>query len=632
MRVGFDVLASIEEDTQFRLFESHKSDATRPPLVTFARDHQSGTAAVLLGHLCYQDEILSKLPQSMTQSCTSDAAIALAIYRYIGRKGLEELEGEFSVVVWDGALRQLFALRDPLGSWPLFWRVLRTGVAVSTSLRPLRDLLPDTSLDLDFMAQFIMCPSQGVELPTERTPFNEIKRVLPGTMLTISSTGQVESHRWWDWTSSLSGNDSVTLEEAGEQYAQLFKQAVLQRVQRGRIAAHLSGGMDSSSVVCVARDWMLSGIGEPHLHTMSSVYKRPTLVGERAYAQMVIEQGGPVEAHFIEADEALDFLWFSENIPYHDEPYAGLVRLGMEKLLIDTAHQLGADTILTGLGSDELLAAKGLRIADLLRRGQWLAALNEASRLAQASNQGVGSILYRCGIEPAWPILMRDGIGPFLRHGFGRWPNLGTFSIPPWVLPEFARSYKMQSIGIENARRIYGSPAELSVDLCAIQGSVGDWSGWYLAAPRGMHNSHPFRDSRLLSFCLGLPRAVKEIPGMPKPVLQTAMQGVLPETIRTRRDKKSFNDIYWLGLSKHLPQLEAMVRTSQINDLGVFDADQLIQVMRQAAVGIGNVPASCRINPTLALIAWFDQMMATRYHHDEPTEVHRLHRQVELRC
>ncbi len=634
MKVGFDVLASMDEDIEFRLFPSHTGDGTRPPLVTFARDRQSGTAAVLLGHLCYQDEILSRLPQSILQSCTSDAAIALAVYRHIGRKGLEQLEGEFALVVWDGALRRLFALRDPLGCWPLFWRVLGTGVAVSTSLRPLKQLLPDTSLDLDFMAQFIMLPSPGgVELPTDRTPFNEINRVLPGTMLTISPTGQVETHRWWDWTSKLSGNNSVTLEEAGEQYAHLFKQAVKQRVQKGRIAAHLSGGMDSSSVVCTARDWMLSGVGQPQLHTMTSVYKRPSLVGERAYTEMVIEQGGPVSAHFIDADDALDFLWFNEDIPYHDEPYAGLAQLGMKKLLIETAHRLGADTILTGLGSDQLLAAKGLRIADLLRRGQWLTAMTEANRLAQAKNQGVWSILYQCGIEPTWPILMRDGIGTFLQRGFGRWSNLGRFSIPPWVLPKFAHTYKLQNIGIENARTIYGSSAELSADLWAIQGSVGDWSGWYLAAPRGMRHSHPFLDPRLLSFCLGLPTAVKEIPGMPKPVLQTAMRGVLPEGIRTRRDKRSFNDVYWMGLSKHLPQLEAMVRTSRINELGVLDAKQLIQVMRQAAVGIGNAPACGRINTTLALIAWFDQTMEPGDHHDsEPTEVHRLNRQVSLKC
>ncbi|MBE8990359.1 asparagine synthase-related protein [Nostoc sp. LEGE 12450] len=631
MRVGFDVFSALNEDTQFHVFSCHRDDVKQAPLVTFARDRQSGIAAILLGHLCYQDEILLKLPQSMRQSCASDAAITIMVYCHNGFKGLEELEGEFSLVLWDGASQRLFALRDPLGSWPLFWLVNSQRIAVSTSLRSLLALLPERSLDLDFMAQFIMWPTLGVELPIERTPFKQIKRVLPGTTLEMNPTGQVKSHRWWNWTTKLDKNNNITLEEAGEQYANLLRQAVKQRVQRGRIAAHLSGGMDSSSIVCIAREWILSAVGRSPLHTLSEVYKRPCLIGERAYIEMVIEQGGPVEAHFIDSDNALDFLWFNEEIPTHDEPYPCLAQFGMEKILIEAAHQVGVDTILTGIGSDQLLASKRLYIADFLRQGRWLAALLEAKRWACAKNQDVWSILYRCGIQPAWPILTGEGFGYFLRHGFGRWPALGAFSIPPWVIPDFARSYQMQSIGIQNAHTLYHSPAEIAADLWAIQGSVGDWSSWYLAAPRGMHNSRPFLDPRLLSFCLGLPRSIREIPGMPKPVLQTAMQGVLPEAVRTRKDKRSFNDNYCLGLSKHLLQLETMVQTSGIRELGIFDQSQLIRFMHQAAVGIGDMPTCGRINITLSLIAWFEQMTETWHQPlEKPTEIHHLNYLLQI--
>ncbi|MBW4684904.1 MAG: hypothetical protein KME40_07340 [Komarekiella atlantica HA4396-MV6] len=631
MRVGFDVFTALNEDTQFHLFSCHRDDPKQAPLVTFADDRRSGVAAVLLGHLCYQDEILSKLPQSMRQNCASDAAIAIIVYCYSGLKGLEELEGEFSLVLWDGASQRLFALRDPLGSWPLFWLVNSQRIAVSTSLRSLLALLPERSLDLDFIARFIMWSNPGFELPTERTPFPQIKRVLPGTTLEMNPIGQVKSHCWWNWKAKLDENNNITLEEAGEQYAELLRQAVKQRVQRGRIAAHLSGGMDSSSIVCTAREWMLSGVGRSPLHTLSEVYKRSCLVGERAYIEMVIEQGGPVAAHLIDSDNALDFLWFNEEIPIHDEPYPYLNQLGMEKILIETAHQVGVDTILTGIGGDQLLASKRFYIADFLRQGRWLAALFEAKRWAYAKNQDVWSILYGCGIQPAWPILTGERFGYFLRHGFGRWPNLGAFSIPPWVIPDFARSYQMQSVGRENAQTLYHSPIEIAADLWAIQSSVGDWSSWNLAAPRGMHNSRPFLDPRLLSFCLGLPRSIREIPGMPKPILQTAMQGVLPEAIRIRTDKRSFNDNYWLGLSKHLPQLETMVQTSAICELGIFDKSQLIRVMQQAAVGIGDMPTCGRINITLSLIAWFEQMIKT-WHHllEKPTEIHYINYLLQI--
>jgi asparagine synthase (glutamine-hydrolysing) len=383
--------------------------------------------------------------------------------------------------------------------------------------------------------------------------------------------------------------------------------------------------MDSSSVVCLARDLMSSGVGKPPLDTITAAYQRPSLAGERKYAEMVLEEGGSIVSHFLDADDALVFLWFDGDLPYHDEPYAGLSHLGMEKLLVEAAQDLGADTILTGMGADELLVGTRLHLVKQLRSGQWLRAFSEASRMAQANNQSVWSILFQFGIRPATSTAIGGDLGTWWRRGFSRWPKIGQFAIPPWIMPEFARRYQMQQMGRNYAESIYGGSADLSIDLWSLQCSVGDWSGWHLAAPRGMHNSHPFLDSRVLSFCLELPSALREVSGMPKPVLQTAMRGILPEPIRTRRDKAVFNDIYWLGLSKHLPHLESMVRNSQSGELGIFDPQQLIHAMRQAAVGIGNMQAIYRINTTLALIAWFDRItIAQQQPLATPTEVHQL--------
>ncbi len=117
----------------------------------------------------------------------------------------------------------------------------------------------------------------------------------------------------------------------------------------------------------------------------------------------------------------------------------------------------------------------------------------------------------------------------------------------------------------------------------------------------------PFLDPRLLVYCLGLPRELREIPSVSKPILKIAMGGILPEPILTRRFKVSFDEVYWTGLSRNLPHLEEMVNQSQIQDLGIFDKQQLIQVMRQHAIGVGDVRSGIPIARLLALIAWFDQ-------------------------
>jgi asparagine synthase (glutamine-hydrolysing) len=264
-------------------------------------------------------------------------------------------------------------------------------------------------------------------------------------------------------------------------------------------------------------------------------------------------------------------------------------------------------TVLTGAGADDRLDGNRLHIADLLRRGRCVAALGEARRWARADNKAVATILFHHGVAPILPTPVCDGLGPLVRGGYGRWPKPGAFAIPPWIRPGFARSHHLWSKGLQIARWGRGTPAERASDLWALQTAVGDWSSWYLAAPLGIHISHPFLDQALLRFCLGLPHAVRQVPGVKKPVLQEAMRGVLPEPIRTRRVKRGFNAAYWTGLARHLPHLEAMVHGSRIHELGLLDARRLIEAMHQHAVGIGTAMAGGRINVTLALIAWFDQ-------------------------
>jgi hypothetical protein len=189
------------------------------------------------------------------------------------------------------------------------------------------------------------------------------------------------------------------------------------------------------------------------------------------------------------------------------------------------------------------------------------------------------------------------------------------------VRPSFAHAHDLWAKGLDGLRRMARPQLERSAMLFPLQTTGGDWISWYLAGPRGMAVSHPYSDPRLIAFALALPRDLKEAPDATKPLLQTAMRGALPEPICTRRWKRSFNEVYWAGLLRNLPRLEAMVRRSRIKELGVFDTDHLLRVLRQHALGIGDARAGGRIAASLALIAWFDQFQRAPQDHGRPAEV-----------
>ncbi len=611
MRTGFEIILGATKKAKFNIFSLQQSSTTELPLVTFARDSKTAMASVLMGQLYYQDELKACLPQKVKQDLPSDAALALAVFQHHGLKGLEWLEGEFALVIFDPETQGLVTMRDPLGSWPLYWTHDGQTVRVSTNLQLLAGRLPQANLDLDFLSLFLAYPYPAVELPTEQTAFEKVRRILPGTIMTLYPDGRKTLSWRWDWMAKISNVGDITLDDAGFQFAQLFRQAVKERIQRGKIASHLSGGMDSSSVVCVARAHISAGIVSGRLSTLSMVYQMPSLAGETDYIKMIVDQGGPIDPQYLDGDAALDFQWFTDDFPSHDEPYFSLYRLAMEKALVDTAHQLGITTILSGIGAELIVEGNRYHLADLVRRGHWFAALKEARQWAYAKNVSPWSVLRQFAIEPLLPPLLREGMGTLMRRGYGRWPKQGLFAIPPWIIPDFAHKSGMWSKVLATVRQLNRYPVEQSFNLMAFQVAVGNWSSWYLGAPLGIQTCQPFLDPRPIVYCLSLPRELREIPGVSKPILKSAMGGILPEPILTRRFKVSFDEVYWTGLSRNLPHLEEMVNQSRIHDLGIFDKQQLIQVMRQHALGIGDVRSGSRISSSLALIAWFDQMKKT---------------------
>jgi asparagine synthase (glutamine-hydrolysing) len=569
------------------------SSCSRP-----SRDRWTETTAVVVGDLFYRDDLCARMSFPLRDRAeVTDAELAIEAYHRRGCAGLAEMEGEFALILWDGATRRLLALRDPLGSWPLFWTTVGSAISVSSSLETLVDAQPSRKSDWDYLAEFLMWPNPHAELPCERTAFMNVSRIRAGTMMEWSAGGRVERRRYWDWPARFRTSPKITDEEAGHEVAKLFRDAVRERLRRAPAAAHLSGGMDSSAVVCVARDLAAQDRGTPLL-TLSLVYPKSGLAAEAGYMEMVLEQTRGLEPRFVDGETVPDYEWFGRGLPRHDEPFAGLPGAGADVPLLEEAGRAGATTVLTGLGSDELFASSPIGIADLLQQRRWLAAIREARRWAQAENRGTWSVLRRYGLEQSWPRWWGDP---------GTWPRLGWFAIPPWVTPSFAREHHMAERGLRHARRLTGAPVSNVLEKNFLDAAAGDWVRWHLAAPRGLRLSHPFQDPRLMCFALGLPARVRSVPGRRKPVLETAMRGVLPEGIRTRRDKRGFDDIYGLGLVRNLARLEHLVQNSALRQCGVLEVDPLIRAMRDAAMGIGDIRARERMDKTLALVAWFEE-------------------------
>jgi asparagine synthase (glutamine-hydrolysing) len=614
MNIGFLVVTQ-DKEVNFQLFQLSISD--RPVLVTYSRAFDC--SAVFMGRLYYRHELLpklaSRLPKDFLSECESNyAALALAAYWQFGFKGLEQLEGDFALVIWDAKENRLIGIRDPMGGYPLFWTESNGRIALSNSLSSLLDLLPHRKLSLDYLAEFLMIPGPVNERSGEGCAYEGIHRVLAGTIVSINiSTKRSERHGYWNWLERIVEPTTDCLEEISQQYADLLRQAVRERIC-GRTTSHLSGGMDSTAVSSIARDLIASGAGEAPLHSLSLVYSQlPGLAREMPYLESVLQQEKDIVAHRIPADDLLDFDSFT-NPPPHDEPYAVLWRLGMDRAIVNAAANFGSDTMLTGLGADEMLDVQPFYITDLLRQRRFRAAWTEACKWARADNCSPWGILYPFGIASLFPAWTRGLSEILLRRSHPNLSKQNDWSIPPWILPGFARRQALRSYAIGNALRIYRfcNSTALSFAISSIESRIGDVIRWSVAAPQGIAIAHPFLDVRILRFCLGIQAKLKPEPGRMKPILAEAMQGILPDQIRNRPRKGQFNEVYYLGLARNLESLETTIRQAPIDDLGILDKDILIRYLREAALGGAHVRQLHRLNLTLSLIRWLCMQKKTK--------------------
>jgi asparagine synthase (glutamine-hydrolysing) len=303
------------------------------------------------------------------------------------------------------------------------------------------------------------------------------------------------------------------------------------------------------------------------------------------------------------SDERLDFSCYAEPPP-HDEPWPWLSAAQTELDLADAAARVGARTLLTGQGSDELNDTGPYHITDLIRRGRIRAAYREVAQSAAAENAGFWTIAVPFGLVPLLPA--------WLHQGWPRSPRdmrgMSRTSVAPWIAADFAHRFGVREILMNRARELYSAcrPTVLSVALSSIRNRAGDLGRWYLGLPRGILTTHPFLDPRLISFSLGIHSRFSPPPrGSPKPLLAAAMRGVLPDEIRLRHKAGYFNEPVYRGLARHLPELKRLVCDSPLDELSFIDREKLTECLEQAALGIGATRAGLdRLNITLAILRW----------------------------
>jgi asparagine synthase (glutamine-hydrolysing) len=609
MRPGFEVVLE-HGRAEIDLFQSETSSAH---LVSIAQNATSGIALVLIGAVL-RTELNSWLPDGFVVNGRSDAEIALAVFERHGPAGAFQrlMKSPCTLVITHVRQRAIYAMRDAIGYWPLYWDIEPDGkIHIGTRLISFTRRA-HVSLNVDFLARFQMIPLITSELGmTDQTAFKPVRRVRPGEAIEFQE-GRKPRSWFWNWPFPDGEPNRVPPDEAAEGFLERLKRACASRIEgASHVAIEVSGGLDSSSVACLAPRIDPS----MPLTTISVVYETTQAASEREYIDEVIlrmRDEASIESFYHKGNSAYSYEWFTEDsVPEHDEPCLEVYSVGTSRLRVANARN--SSVLLTGIGAETTLTFPPLHLADLIRRFRWNKAFAEARRWAYGQCTPLLSILWEFGVRPCCPSWLRGGIGPLARHGYGAPPpNVGLFSVPPWICRSFAKRTRMWHVGREFANSMYRYPAERSFLEFILRTIGASWAAVYLAAPLGIRTLHPFLDVDLLGYCLQLPRDLRRLPGGEnKSLLRAAMRGILPEKVRVRKTQAVGDLQHLLGLNQNRKNLEAMInRSKAVDDLELFDKGTLIEALRVYSSGLGDALEEGRMGSALALIIWLDNWPA----------------------
>ena len=474
----------------------------------------------------------------------TDTEVIVAAYHRWGSECVHRFNGMWAFAIWDTERRELFLSRDRFGVKPLRYLSEPRRFAFASETKSFLHLRGFTAREDEKEMRNAIARGGN---SAQGTVLKGVKRLPGGHNMLVSAEG-VRIWRWWRTVDHLPAVPR-RLDDQAEAFRELFFDAVRLRLRSDvPVASCLSGGLDSSSIVCALPKAGETGNRQAaDFHHAFVATFAGTLWDEREYADAAIERSG-VEAHMVPIEVG--------SVIEHVRQYAADYEMAGGHLSIPlwftyrALRQQGIVVSLDGHGADEMMGGY--------------------ARAYQAALRGSSSFLS----QPFRTLDLIQTMQGIYDTGVIERPTTTDMIIES---DAFLRSCRRTANSARRAvhRAIHGAPlvhagagpwapevpkiAYADENTAEIVEAMGPFRGWLYkefhsttlpnvlrsfdrcSMAHGVEIRMPFLDWRLATFVFALPDTSIAGGGFTKRILREAMRGVLPEKIRTRKAKMGFS-------------------------------------------------------------------------------------------
>ena len=462
---------------------------------------------------------------------SSDTEVLLAAWIIWGESSLKRCIGMFAFVIFDQLNEVLIAARDAFGIKPLYYSYENKNFCFGSEISPLLTLLNKKSR-LNWQRAYDYLVHSEYDFGAD-TFYEGVMSLPPGHMLRLGLRDSQDFiiRKWWSPSINLVRAPSfgVAVSEFRECFLESIKMHLRSDVSVG---AALSGGIDSSSIVCAMRHLD----PEVPIHTFSFIAGNNKF-SEEKWIDKVNKHVGSC-SHKISVNPTELFRDLSDLITTQGEPFGG-TSIYAQYRVFKMAKEAGITVTLDGQGADEVLGGydgyPGQRIHSLLEENRY----RDAYRFLSLWSNQTGSSRFEA-----------------LKRTIGDWTNgeihqiLRQFNGKSYQ-PNWIRSDLLRDAGVRLAYPLVAG------DIAGISGrrmiaklaSAIDGGGLSRLLRHGDRNSMrfsiesrlPFLTPPLVDFVFGLPEEyLVSLQGVSKSLLRNAMRGIVPDEILDRTDKVGF--------------------------------------------------------------------------------------------
>jgi len=461
-----------------------------------------------------REELISKGYSFQSKSDTETIA---ASYLEWGEACVNKLNGMWAFAIYDVGNRRLFLSRDRYGIKPLYYGITKKGLVFSSEIKGLMaagvELRPCEQAIFDFLYL-------GNVDNSERTFFEGVRRLLPGRNATYDlDTKSMQISQYYD----LQAREEPPTANSG---AGSVRKAFLDSVRRHLVSdvpvgSCLSGGIDSSGVVCAMR----SLEPEADIETFSLTFPG-NRIDESKYQELVASacRTAGHQTSFTAAELIADL---PDLVRTQEEPFMGLSPYGQYRVM-KLAHEAGLKVLLDGQGSDELLAGYHTYFPylyyELLSEGKLIQLLRSMYVYARRrrSMRPIARFLF---------MLLPVGIQDYAYKR--RRPYISAGFYDKYHDAEARRKpRKKLNAALMETLSSYSIPYLLRLE----DKNAMRWS---------IESRVPYLDKEFVELSVSLPSEAKLSGDTTKVILRRAFKGLVPEQILQRRDKVGFQTPDW---------------------------------------------------------------------------------------